>query len=91
MRTYRVHEACVEFVELVNRALSGELQRVVHDSGQAVVVVSEDEWNERAKSTPTLADLFLQHAGEEGYDDVLNDRSWYKQDRELGADFLKDD
>jgi len=52
-----------------------------------VVIISEAEWKKRVKGTQALVDLFLQHAGDEGFDDVLSDRSWYKGERPLGGDF----
>lgn len=88
MRTYPLHEARAEFSKLVDRALAGEPQRVTRYGREAVVIVSEAEWSRRPKSAATLADLFLAHTGEEGFDDVLGNRPW-KQERPLGSDFTE--
>ncbi len=92
MRTYPLHEARAEFSKLVERALNGEPQRVTRYGKEAVVIVSEADWAKGPKSALTLADLFLKHAGDEGYDDLLDHRAPIaKQDRPLGSDFLADD
>lgn len=88
MRTYPLHEARAEFSKLVERALAGEPQRVTRYGKDAVVIVSEATWNGRPSSAPTLVDLFLKHAGQQGYDDVLGEKPW-KEDRPLGADFTE--
>jgi prevent-host-death family protein len=90
MRTYPLHEARAEFSKLVDRALSGEPQRVTRHGKEAVVIVSEEQWSKGARSAPTLADLFLKHAGDDGYDEVLGDRPWTNE-RPLGSDFTADD
>lgn len=89
MRTYPLHEARAEFSKLVDRALAGEPQRVTRHGKEAVVIVSEEQWNKRPKSAPTLADLFLKYAGDEGYDDVLGKQPWTNE-RPLGSDFSAD-
>jgi prevent-host-death family protein len=86
MRTYPLHEARSEFSKLVDRALSGEPQHVTRHGKEAVVIVSEEQWSKCARSAPTLADLFLKHAG----DEVLGERSWTNE-RPLGSDFTADD
>lgn len=86
IRTYPLHEARAEFSKLVDRALAGEPQRVTRYGKDAVVIVSEAAWNIWPRSAPTLVDLFLEHAGDEGYDDILGERPW-KEDRPLGSDF----
>ncbi len=92
MRTYPLHEARAEFSKLVDRALSGEPQRVTRHGKEAVVIVSEAEWNKWPKSAATLADLFLKHAGEEGYDDLIGpSERLAKEERPLGSDFLVDE
>lgn len=90
MRSYPLHEARAEFSKLVDRALSGEPQRVTRHGKEAVVIVSEQRWNERPKSAPTLADLFLKHAGDEGYDDAVGQACWINE-RPFGFDFTADD
>lgn len=91
MRTYPLHEARAEFSKLVERALKGEPQRVTRYGKEAVVIVAESDWVKEAKGAATLADLFLAHAGEEGYDDVLGGEPIASQDRPLGSDFLGDE
>jgi prevent-host-death family protein len=92
MRTYPLHEARAEFSKLVERALKGEPQRVTRYGKEAVVIVSEADWAKGPKSAATLADLFLAHAGDEGYDDVLGGgEPIAAQNRPLGSDFLDDE
>ena len=89
MKSYPLHEARSEFSKLIDRALSGEPQRVTRHGKEAVVIVSEAAWNARPKSAPTLADLLLKTIGseEQGFEDVLTNRTWTKSDRPLGSDF----
>ena len=91
MRTYPLHEARAEFSKLVERALKGEPERVTRYGKEAVVIVSEADWTRGPKSAATLADLFLAHAGDEGYDDVLGTDPIATQNRPLGSDFLGDE
>ena len=90
MRTYPLHEARAAFSKLVDRALSGEPQRVTRHGKGAVVIVSEEEWNKRPRRAPTLGHLLADFAERAGFEEGDFDRSWYKQERELGADFLGD-
>lgn len=91
MRTYPLHEARAEFSKLVERALKGEPQRVTRYGKEAVVIVSEADWAKGPRRAATLADLFLAHAGEEGYDDLFGGEPIATQDRPLGSDFLGDE
>jgi prevent-host-death family protein len=92
MRTYPLHEARAEFSKLADRALSGEPQRVTRHGKEAVVIVSEEQWSRRPRSAPTLGDFLVDFAERVGFDeDLFADRSWFKEEREPGADFLKDD
>jgi prevent-host-death family protein len=88
MRTYPLHEARAEFSKLIDRALAGEPQRVTRHGKEAVMIVSEADWLARPKSAPTLADLFLKTIGEAELVDAIGDRSWAKDERPLGADFV---
>lgn len=92
MRTYPLHEARAEFSKLVERALNGEPQRVTRYGKDAVMIVSEADWTKGVGGKATLADLFLNYAGEEGHD-VFLDRNepLARQDRPLGSDFLADE
>ena len=89
MRTYPLHKARSNFSALVERALSGEPQRVTRHGKEAVIIVSEAAWNARPKSAPTLADLFLKTIGadEQGFADVLGQERWAKHERPFGSDF----
>ncbi len=87
MRSYPLNEARSAFSKLIDRALAGEPQRVTRHGKEAVVIVSEADWNARPKSAPTLADLFLNTIGRGGAADAIGDRSWAKDERPLGSDF----
>jgi len=85
MKTYRLGEAQAEFAKLVERALSGDPQRVTRDGNEAVVIVSEDEWRARCRSAPTLGALLAQHARAGNFSELATDRPW--TERPLGLDF----
>ena len=91
MRSYPLHEARSKLSTLIERALKGEPQRVTRHGKEAVIIVSEGAWNERPKSAPTLADLFLKTVGEDarGFTDVLGRKPWGRDKRPLGADFAE--
>ena len=84
MRTYPINEARAQLSRLVERALAGEPQRVTRYGKQAVVIVSERQWQARAHSAPSLGALLAGYAraGKLGGD--ITDRPW--SDRPLGAD-----
>jgi prevent-host-death family protein len=87
VRSYPLNEARSQFSKLIDRALAGEPQRVTRHGRDAVVIVSEAEWDRRAQHDSTLADLLLETIGKGGVADAISDRSWYRRDRPLGADF----
>lgn len=87
MRSYPVNEARSQFSKLFDRAIAGEPQRVTRHGRDAVVIVSEVEWDKRSQKASTLADLLLETIGRGGVADAIGDRSWYKSERPLGADF----
>lgn len=87
MRTYALHEARAEFSRLVERALAGEPQRVTRYGRDAVVIVSEAEWNGRPKKAASLGELLADFAERVGFDEGDFDRPW-KEDRPLGSDFV---
>ncbi len=91
MRSYPIHEARSKLSTLIARALKGQPQRVTRHGKEAVVIVSEKAWNERPKSAPTLADLFIKTIGADpqGFADVIGREPWAKDRRELGADFAE--
>ena len=84
MKTYPINEARAQFSKLIERALSGEPQRVTRYGQEAVVIVSEREWRARSRSAPTLGALLARHAraGTTGKD--ATDRPW--TERPLGID-----
>jgi len=93
MRSYPLPEAQADLSKIMDRALSGEPQRVTRHGQEAVVIISEAEWSQRAKGASTLADLFLRHAGDgldDGYAFLGAERPW-KEERDLGSDFLSDE
>jgi prevent-host-death family protein len=79
------------FSKVVERALKGEPQRLTRYGREAVVIVSEAEWAKRKNGPGTFADLFLAHAGEDGYEEVIGTEPIAKQERPLGSDFLAED
>lgn len=98
MRSYPIHEARSKLSTLIARALKGQPQRVTRHGKEAVVIVSEKAWNERPKSAPTLADLFIKTIGADpqGFADVIGREQessakdeWAVDQRELGADFAE--
>lgn len=93
MRSYSVHDARAAFSKLIARAIEGEPQRITRHGRPAVVIVSEADWLALSDAAPRLVDLFLMHAGEEGYEAVFGDDDPMiaTQDRPLGSDFASDE
>jgi prevent-host-death family protein len=91
MRSYPLHEARSKLSRLIDRALEGQPQRVTRHGKRAVVIVSEEAWNTRPKSAPTLADLFIKTIGADprGFSDGLGRQRWAKDKRALGSDFVE--
>jgi len=91
MRSYPLHEARSKLSTLMARALKGEPQRVTRHGKEAVVIVSEEVWNARPKSAPTLADLMVKTLGTDahGFADVLGQERWAKDKRALGGEFAE--
>jgi antitoxin Phd len=87
MRSYPLNQARAKFSRLFDRAIAGEPQRVTRHGKDAVVIVSEADWERRPKRTATLADLLLDTIGKVGVADAIGDRSWYKTERPFGIDF----
>ena len=85
MKTYPINEARAEFSKLVERALAGEPQRVTRYGREAVVIVSEADWQARSRSAPTLGHLLAQHAEAGLLDEEMTQRTW--KERPLGVDF----
>lgn len=87
MREYPLHLARAEFSRLVDRALAGEPQRVTRYGKEAVLIVSEADWNRRHKGAATLGALLADFVRETDFDETF-DRAHLKQRRPLGDDFL---
>ena len=91
LRTYPLHEARAVFSRLFDRALAGEPQRVTRHGKEAVVIVSEAEWNRRPRSASTLGELLANFAENTGIDDVLFEERPWTEERPLGSDALGDE
>jgi prevent-host-death family protein len=89
MRSYPLHEARSKLSSLIARALKGQPQRITRHGKEAVVIISEKDWNARPKSAPTLADLFIKTLGADaqGFRDVIERPTWAKDERALGDEF----
>jgi prevent-host-death family protein len=87
MRSYPLNEARSQLSRLIDRALAGEPQRVTRHGKDAVVIVSEVEWDKRPKSAPTLIDLILDTVGAGDEPAGIGERPWAKDERPLGSDF----
>ena len=61
MRSYPLNMARAEFSKLVDRALAGEPQRVTRYGKDAVVIVSEEEWNKRKPKYANLGELLVAY------------------------------
>jgi prevent-host-death family protein len=84
LKTYAINEARAHFSKLVDRALAGEPQRVTRYGREAVVIVSEQEWQERSRAAPTLGALLARYARTGTIREDMVNRPW--RDRPLGAD-----
>jgi prevent-host-death family protein len=84
MKTYPLYKARAEFSKLVERALAGEPQRVTRYGKEAVVIVSEDDWQAHSRSVPTFGALLARHARAGTFREKTTDRPW--NDRPLGLD-----
>lgn len=64
MRTWQLQEARRRFSELVSEALARGPQRVTRHGKSAVIIVSEERWNEVSQTIPSfgrmLADCPLE-------------------------------
>ncbi len=85
MKTYPIDEARAQFSRLVERALSGDPQRVTSYGKEAVVIISETDWLARTRAAPTLGHLLAQYAEAGLLNEDLMHRPW--KERPLGVDF----
>jgi antitoxin Phd len=60
MRTWPLQEARTHFRDLVDSALDEGPQRITRHGKQAVVIVSEEEWNRRVATRKSFGDLLVQ-------------------------------
>ena len=60
MRTWPLQEARTHFRDLVDNALDEGPQRITRHGKQAVIVVSEEEWNRRATAPRTFGNLLAE-------------------------------
>lgn len=86
MQTHSLHEARAGFSKLIDRALAGEPQRVTRRGKDAVIVVSEREWNGGRPTKRTLGSVLADFARTRGFSPSDFDRP-YPQRRPLGSDF----
>ena len=84
MRTYPINRARACFSQLVERALAGEPQRVTRYGKDAVVIVSEQNWQACAasQSASSLGGLLARFARAGALRQDITDRPW--TDRALG-------
>lgn len=61
MRTWSLQEARNQLGHLIDRALDQGPQRITRHGAQAVVVVSEEEWNRRTGSKQTFGGLLASN------------------------------
>jgi prevent-host-death family protein len=85
MKSYPINEARAELSKLVERALAGEPQRVTRYGKEAVVIVSETDWQARSRAAPTLGHLLANFAESGRLDENTTHRPW--KERLLGVDF----
>jgi antitoxin Phd len=60
MRTWPLQEARTHFRDLVDSALDEGPQRITRHGKQAVIVVSEEEWDRRVRPRRSFADLLAE-------------------------------
>jgi prevent-host-death family protein len=85
MKSYPLNEARAAFSKLVDRALAGEPQRVTRHGKEAVMIVSEKDWQARPRSAPTLGALLARYARAGKLGGPVAARPW--KERPLGGDF----
>jgi len=85
MKSYPINEARAAFSKLIDRALAGEPQRVTRHGKEAVIIVSEAEWQARSRVAPTLGHLLADYAEAGLLGEDTTNRPW--KERPLGIDF----
>ena len=61
MRTWQLQEARSRFSELVSEALTQGPQRVTRHGRSAVIIVSEEQWNEITQKVPSFGRMLAEH------------------------------
>jgi antitoxin Phd len=60
MRTWQLQEARSRFSELVSEALVRGPQRVTRHGRSAVIIVSEEQWNEITQKVPSFGRMLAE-------------------------------
>jgi prevent-host-death family protein len=81
----RANEARAAFSKVVDRALAGEPERVTRHGKEAVMIVSEKDWQARPRSAPTLGALLALYARDGAMSEPITARPW--KERPLGTEF----
>jgi antitoxin Phd len=86
VKTHPINKARARFSQLVERALAGDPQRVTRYGKEAVVIVSEQEWQARtaSRSASSLGELLARYARAGALREDITDRPW--TERPLGID-----
>lgn len=82
LKTYPINKARANLSKLIERALAGEPQRVTRYGKEAVIIISEQEWQSRSRSAPTLGALLARYARSRKLGKDITDRPW--TERPLG-------
>lgn len=76
MKTYPIETARARFSKLFERALAGEPQRVTRYGKDAVVIVSEKQWQERPRRAESLGALLAEFARKGAAGEDIAHRPW---------------
>jgi prevent-host-death family protein len=83
-----LNDARAQFSKVFDDALAGEPQRITRYGKDAVIVVSEAEWNKVRPRYESLGALLVDAAERGVFDGLEFDRSGLGQIRALGSDFV---
>ncbi len=67
MQNHQLQEARAHFSSVIDKALNGEPQRITRRGKEAVIIVSEAEWNQMKQRQLSFGDFL---AGFPGFDDT---------------------
>lgn len=81
MKSHPISKARARFSQLIERALDGEPQRVTRHGKEAVVIVSEREWQARtpARSASSLGELLARYARAGALHKGITERPWIER------------